>query len=222
MSSSSSRQQIHTVLTSVPIADGRRAATIGDLGAYSTAKRLFDFVCCLLLIVVLIPVLLVVGLLIRFDSKGPVIFRQPRVGKDGTTFVMYKFRSMVTNAPTLSTEEMKSSGTNYYTKLGLVLRRYSLDELPQLWNVLRGDMSLIGPRPSLLSQNLLNTRRQLYRVQELRPGITGLAQVRGRDSLSDTDKVVFDAEYRANCSLSLDCRIVFLTLRAVFSGIGAQ
>jgi len=222
MDSSSTHQTISKVPSATALSEPPLITGAVNLGSYVAVKRILDVLACLALIVALFPFMLLLAALVRFDSVGPVIYRQRRVGRHGGTFVLYKFRTMEVGAPTLPTEEIKRASRSYYTKVGLTLRRYSLDELPQLVNVLRGDMSLIGPRPSLTSQEWLNTRRELCRVQELRPGITGWAQVSGRDELSDTAKVAFDAEYRLSCSLAMDCRIALMTIKAVFTGDGAN
>jgi lipopolysaccharide/colanic/teichoic acid biosynthesis glycosyltransferase len=222
MDSSSTRQSAGSIASGTAVADGPVAAAIGELGSYAAIKRISDVIASLLLLVLLSPFLLLFTILVFADSRGPVIFRQVRVGKDGSAFALYKFRTMEVDAPSLTTEEMKRYGLSYYTRVGRMLRRFSLDELPQLVNVFLGDMSLIGPRPSLPTQEWLNARREQLRVQELWPGITGWAQVSGRDELSDSEKVAYDAEYRSRFSLALDIKIAVLTVKAVFSGDGAN
>jgi O-antigen biosynthesis protein WbqP len=208
----------HTVVST----DDTVIVEAGELGYYPVVKRLADIMASIILLVIFSPLMILLFAAVRLDSKGPIVFKQRRVGRGGVPFTLYKFRTMQIDAPTLTTEDMKRSHRSYYTRIGLVLRRFSIDELPQLVNVLCGDMSMIGPRPSLESQEWLNERRQHCRVYELRPGITGWAQVSGRDELTDTEKTAYDAEYRAQCSFILDVRIALMTLKAVFTGDGAN
>jgi O-antigen biosynthesis protein WbqP len=183
-------------------------------------KRLADLLLALVGLVVAAPLGLLLALLIRLDSPGPVLFRQLRVGRNGREFVLVKFRSMRIDTPNLSTAELKAAGLEPYTRVGKWLRKTSLDELPQLWNVLVGEMSLVGPRPALPSQTALNEVRERLGVHTLRPGITGWAQVNGRDDLSDEEKVAKDAEYLKQYSIIMDIRIVIRTAAIVFSGKG--
>jgi lipopolysaccharide/colanic/teichoic acid biosynthesis glycosyltransferase len=183
-------------------------------------KRLLDFLAALVGLGLTAPLLLVLAALIRLDSPGPVLFRQRRMGRHGKEFVLLKFRSMRTDTPNLSTAELIASALEPYTRVGKWLRKTSLDELPQLWNVLVGEMSLVGPRPALPSQIELNAQREALGVHALCPGITGWAQVNGRDELSDADKVARDAEYLQRQSLVLDALIVLRTVLAVFSAHG--
>jgi lipopolysaccharide/colanic/teichoic acid biosynthesis glycosyltransferase len=222
MDTSSSPQFLNTRQSAAAVAETQDVIRVRDLGVYVSLKRCIDFAASIVLLVALLPVILVIAILVQRDSRGPVIFRQQRLGKNSVTFEIYKFRTMFVEAPIVSTADMQRLGVSYYTKFGSILRRYSLDELPQLWNVLKGDMSLIGPRPALVSQVQLNTQRQILRIDNLRPGITGLAQVYGRDDLSDADKVNYDLNYRTHCSFFLDCRIALRTVVAVFTGFGAN
>ncbi|WP_309722016.1 sugar transferase, partial [Armatimonas sp.] len=167
-------------------------------------KRFADFIAALIGLLLSGPLWLVIALFVRLDSPGPVLFRQRRVGRGGKEFVLLKFRSMRTDTPNLPTAALIASGLEPYTPVGKWLRKTSLDELPQLWNVLVGEMSLVGPRPALPSQTELNAQREALGVQALRPGITGWAQVNGRDNLSDAEKVARDAEYLQRQSLLLD------------------
>ena len=185
-------------------------------------KRFLDFCAALLGLVLTAPLWLLLALLIRLDSPGPVLFRQRRVGKNGQEFVLLKFRSMRTETPNLSTAELRVSGLEPYTRVGKWLRKTSLDELPQLWNVLVGEMSLVGPRPALPSQTELNAAREALGVHKLRPGITGWAQVNGRDNLTDAEKVARDVEYLKRQSVGLDLWILVRTVAAVFSARGNQ
>jgi O-antigen biosynthesis protein WbqP len=192
------------------------------LPAYALWKRCADIVSALLLMALMSPVIVVVLIWVRMDSPGPVIFRQQRVGRFGKPFTIYKFRTMTVSAPNLPTDQVVRAGVNYVTRSGRFLRRASLDELPQLWNVLKGDMSVIGPRPALPSQVAVNSGREAARVHDLLPGITGWAQVNGRDDLSDEEKVQMDKYYRDNLSLALDISILARTGAALSSGRGAN
>ena len=184
---------------------------------YAVCKRLLDILLSALALVLLSPVLLLVALAVRLDSEGPAIFRQKRVGKGGRVFWVYKFRSMSTKAPkNVATAELKNA-TEYITGVGKVLRRTSLDELPQLWNVLRGEMSLVGPRPLVVTEVYTHRCRQEQGVYQLRPGITGLAQTNGRDLVDDDKKVALDCEYLHRFSLWQDLRILFTTVYVVFT-----
>jgi lipopolysaccharide/colanic/teichoic acid biosynthesis glycosyltransferase len=183
-------------------------------------KRGLDILLAVPALIVLSPVFAVCALAIRLDSSGPALFRQTRVGRGGQPFTLFKFRTMHVGTPNLSTREMQQQGKSPITRCGAFLRRFSLDELPQLWNVLRGEMSLVGPRPALPSQIVVNSLRQQAGVEELLPGITGWAQINGRDEISDDAKVAFDAYYRENQSLGLDMKILLCTALPVLTGRG--
>lgn len=187
---------------------------------YCRIKRFLDLVIALMLLAVLGLPMLVIMMIIRKDSRGPSVFRQERVGKDGRVFVCLKFRTMYTYAPSeLSTLEF-SDAERYITPVGRVLRRTSLDELPQLINVIKGDMSIIGPRPLIPREEEMHKSRLDAGVYSLRPGITGLAQVNGRDTLSDREKLAWDTEYLKNVGLFLDLKIICYTLIRVTTGKG--
>jgi lipopolysaccharide/colanic/teichoic acid biosynthesis glycosyltransferase len=193
--------------------------------SYLFLKRLIDVIGAAVLLVIFAPLLVFVAAAIRLDSHGPAIYRQKRVGRFGKHFVMLKFRTMKVGTPTLSTAEMqqwlKAGGAaNPYTRIGPILRKTNLDELPQLWNVLRGEMSFIGPRPALPSQEDVVNLRENLGVHSVRPGITGLAQVMGRDDLDVETKVNYDAQYCRELSFILDLSILFRTFGAVLSGRG--
>jgi O-antigen biosynthesis protein WbqP len=187
---------------------------------YSPAKRAIDISCALVGGVIALPLLGLVALGIYLDDPGPLIFRQERVGHGGRHFILLKFRTMVLEAPNLSTAEMQRLGKSFYTRSGRLLRKTSLDELPQLWNVLTGDMSIVGPRPALPSQTDVNELRDQMGVHQVRPGITGLAQVMGRDELDVQTKVNYDADYCRRMSLWLDLCIFAKTFTAVFTARG--
>ncbi len=190
------------------------------LPLYQGWKATMDLVLAILLLIALAPVLLVLAVLICLDSPGPALYRQQRVGMSGKAFTIYKFRTMHVGTPVLSTEEMQCLGLNSVTRVGRLLRKTSLDELPQLLNILKGEMSFIGPRPALLTQTDVNILREQTGADAVRPGITGLAQVMGRDDLDVPTKVHYDAEYCRQLSLRQDCRILLLTLAAVKSARG--
>jgi O-antigen biosynthesis protein WbqP len=180
-------------------------------------KRAFDFLACALFLLFCWPILLIVIIAIRLQSPGPAIFTQVRVGKGERPFTCYKLRTMYSGTANLPTHEVKASAV---TALGEHLRRFKIDELPQLWNVLAGDMSLVGPRPCMPSQiDLVEARRQLG-VFEVRPGITGLAQVNGID-MSDANRLAeIDAQYVRARSLVGDFRLIIATLRG--QGVGVD
>ncbi len=176
-------------------------------------KRLFDIVCALAALIVLSPVLFVTAILVRIKLGSPVIFKQARPGKDEKTFYLYKFRSM--------TDEKDESGNllpdaQRLTKFGRVLRASSLDELPEVWNILKGEMSFVGPRPWAISYLPYFTERERRR-HLVRPGLSGLAQVNGRTVASWDERLKYDIEYVENISLMLDLKIIFLTIKKVFT-----
>ncbi len=179
-------------------------------------KRALDLAAGALLLLLLWPLLLIVILAIRLESRGPAIFRQVRVGRDGRAFTCYKFRTMFTGTGDVPTHQVSASAI---TPLGDYLRRFKIDELPQLLNVLAGDMSLVGPRPCLPSQlELIEARRRLG-VLQVRPGITGLAQVRGID-MSDAERLAnVDAQYVRTQSLKGDLKLIWATVRGQGVGI---
>jgi O-antigen biosynthesis protein WbqP len=166
------------------------------------------------------PLLAAIAIAIKLDSSGPVIFKQKRIGKDGQLFEIYKFRTMRYGTPDLPTDQMLKLPSPI-TRVGGFLRRTSLDELPQLVNVLKGEMSLVGPRPALYNQTELTAMRQAHGVLRFPPGITGWAQVNGRDELPDAVKVEADKWYCDHWSYWLDWRIMFSTFGAVLSKRGA-
>jgi lipopolysaccharide/colanic/teichoic acid biosynthesis glycosyltransferase len=174
-------------------------------------KRLFDVLMAGVALVLLSPVFLVLAVLIRLGSPGPAIFRQERAGRDGRPFTMYKFRSMRSEADAFGPSP-SSAADPRLTRLGRWLRETSLDELPQLWNILKGDMSLVGPRPLYMSQAEAFTPRQRRRL-EVRPGIFGLAQVQGRGELPHEEKLELDVQYVERMSLAQDLRILWCGLR---------
>ena len=182
-----------------------------DRGSYEAAKRALDVVVSSAGLVVAAPLLAAVAVAIRLDTPGPIILRQPRVGRDGRDFDMFKFRTMVENAHTIGTGWLVSERDPRITRVGAFLRKWSLDELPQLVNVLKGDMSIVGPRPTLRYQVDQYTPFQRRRL-EVRPGITGWAQVSGRNELTWPERIELDVWYVEHRSLRLDAKILARTL----------
>lgn len=181
---------------------------------YSITKRLIDIVGSLCGIILLSPLFLIVAILIKLDSKGPVIFKQTRIGKDSKPFNIYKFRSMKVETPNLSTEEFKNA-SDFITRVGKFIRKTSIDELPQLVNILKGDMSIVGPRPVIEKEVRLLELRKECKVDSILPGITGLAQINGRDHVDDYQKVKYDFEYLVKRNLVLDIKIIINTILKV-------
>jgi lipopolysaccharide/colanic/teichoic acid biosynthesis glycosyltransferase len=186
-------------------------------------KRIADVALAALLIALTAPLLAIVAILIRLDSPGPALFRQVRVGRDKLPFVICKFRTMVhrdvRHVEQKTEAVLTSERDSRITRLGRLLRRSSLDELPQLWNILRGDMTFVGPRP-LLSEQLLAIPAEYEDRFAVQPGVTGLAQVRGRRGLDWLDQLKSDVEYVHSRSVALDIRIVLRTVGVVLSGSG--
>jgi len=202
-----------------------------ELGIRQAAlKRMFDVVVGTIVFVIAVPVMGVVALLVRLTSRGPALFRQERVGKGGKPFVMYKFRSMVNGAEELHEQLVRESGADTVlfklredprvTPVGRALRRWALDELPQLWNVVRGDMSLVGPRPALPGETARYSNRLRIRLQ-VKPGLTGLWQVNGRHELPFADYIRYDLFYVENWSLGLDLYVIGKTVPALLARRGS-
>lgn len=184
-------------------------------------KRIFDIVLAVFALLVLCVPLLGVAIAVRLTSKGPAIYWSDRVGKNNGIFKMAKFRTMRLDTPAVATH-LLDNPQSYLTTIGGFLRKSSLDEMPQLWNILRGDMSWVGPRPALFNQSDLIALRTLHGVDALPPGLTGWAQVNGRDELPIPVKVNFDREYLANQSLLWDLKIIFLTVLKVLKRDGVS
>lgn len=182
---------------------------------YLPLKRAVDIVLSGLGILILSPLLLVLALVIKCDSKGPVLFRQKRVGKDGTFFQIYKFRTMRTDTPRDMPTHLLNDPEAFITPSGRFLRKTSLDELPQLFNIFRGEMSVIGPRPALWNQDDLVAAREAVGANSVRPGLTGWAQINGRDELPIDIKAGFDGEYIRRMSFLFDCKCFFGTITSV-------
>lgn len=185
--------------------------------AYSYLKRFADMILSTLGLIVLFFPLLFVMLIIYIDDPGPVFFSQYRVGLGGRHFKMYKFRSMRIGAPSeLSTAEVQNPYA-CITRVGKIIRKYSIDELPQLYNVLIGDMSLVGPRPLILKEQDMHDLRNQYGVYSVRPGLTGFAQINGRDLVTTEQKVYWDVKYLQEYGLSTDIKIVLGTIPKILS-----
>lgn len=174
-------------------------------------KRLFDLVFALCAAVLLLLPGLFVALAVRLTSKGPALYWSDRVGQGNKIFKMPKFRSMKVGAPSVATH-LLSNPNEFLTPIGSFLRKTSLDELPQLWSILKGDMSFVGPRPALYNQADLIALRTEQGVHELVPGLTGWAQINGRDELPIPQKVAFDVEYLKRCSFLFDLQIILATV----------
>lgn len=187
---------------------------------YRFIKRVFDLVVAFLMLIVLSPVMLIIALAVRCDSKGPIIFKQERMGLNGKIFHCYKFRTMKVNAPHDCATSRLENPAQYYTRLGSVLRKLSLDELPQLWCVFIGTMSFIGYRPLVLTEEKCNNLRAQLGVFSMRPGISGYAQVHGRDNVYYKNKAILDAEYVKKASLWLDLKLIFQTVGVVLKREG--
>ncbi|MBX9687699.1 MAG: sugar transferase [Candidatus Obscuribacterales bacterium] len=183
-------------------------------------KRLTDLFLSLSAGLALAPLMLLIAIAIKLDSSGPVIFKQRRVGRNGSFFDIYKFRTMRTGTPDLPTDQMLKMPSPI-TRVGKFLRASSLDELPQIFNVIKDDMSIVGPRPALYNQTQLTELRQSAGVLRFLPGITGWAQVNGRDELPDDVKVKMDKWYCDNWHYFLDWKVIAMTFQTVLSRRGA-
>lgn len=181
---------------------------------YLNFKRFMDIVAAVVGIVITFPLMLIIAIAIKLDNKGPALFKQVRTGKKGKEFVLYKFRSMAVNNDFYNTAE-----EDRVTRIGKFIRKTSLDELPQLFNIIKGEMSFIGPRPWIVDYEKLFTKHQRKRLEVL-PGITGLAQCSGRNNLNIKDRINIDVEYVNNVSLKLDIYIFFKTIKCVLKGEG--
>ena len=182
-------------------------------------KRFLDIFFSAVLILMLMPIMIIISIAIILESRGGAIFRQKRMGRNGNPFVCYKFRTMRADAPhSIPAKELDAE--SYVTRVGRFLRRSSLDELPQLFNVLLGDMSIVGPRPLISEEKEVHRMRELAGIYSLRPGLTGLAQVNGRNLLCDSEKIENDKIYLDNVRMLLDAKIVFMTFGCVVVGKG--
>lgn len=183
---------------------------------YCAFKRMLDIVFSLIGMVFLVPVFIIVGPIIKLQDHGPIFFKQTRIGKNGKPFKLVKFRSM-----TVDNDIRNFKVEDQTTKFGKIIRKTSIDEMPQFWNVLKGDMSFIGPRP-WVEEYFDNMNNEQRRRHDLRPGITGLAQVKGRNNISIVEKIKYDIEYVENISLLEDIKVFFLTIKTVIKGDGVN
>lgn len=185
-------------------------------------KRVIDFLLSLIGIIVLSPIILVISIVIKGTSKGPILFKQNRIGKDNIEFKIFKFRTMRIDTPKDCPTHLLESPDQYITGVGKFLRKTSLDELPQLWNILVGDMSIIGPRPSLPNQYDLNNLRDDNGSSKIKPGLTGLAQISGRDELDIAIKAKLDGDYAKCINIIGDINIFVKTFLSVLKSDGIQ
>ena len=183
-------------------------------------KRVLDFFMSLLGIVVLSPIFLILAIIIKLTSPGPILFKQKRVGKNKSHFNILKFRTMRTDTPKDCPTHLLSNPDQYITKIGKFMRKTSLDELPQLFNILKGDMAIIGPRPALWTQYDLIEVRDKYKANDIKPGLTGWAQINGRDELEIDVKAALDGEYVEKMSFLFDCKCFFGTITSVLKSDG--
>lgn len=184
-------------------------------------KRAVDLVFSIVLLLVLILPFFIIAIFIKLTSAGPVLHWSDRVGRNNIIFLMPKFRTMLVDTPVVATHLLVEP-RNFLTPIGSFLRRSSLDELPQLWSIIKGDMSLVGPRPILSNEKDLTELRTEYGVERLLPGLTGWAQINGRDTLSNEEKVAMDREYLQRLSLLMDMKIIFLTFVKVIQRDGVM
>jgi len=183
-------------------------------------KRAIDLVLSLIGLIVLSPVFLIIAISIKIDDPGPVFFKQKRIGINKTCFMLYKFRSMKMSTPKDTPTHMLKNPKQYITKVGQLLRKTSLDELPQIFNIFVGQMSIIGPRPALWNQDDLIAERDRYGVNNVKPGLTGWAQINGRDELEIPVKARLDGEYVDKLSFGFDLKCFFGTIVSVLKGNG--
>ncbi|MGI6710769.1 MAG: sugar transferase [Bacilli bacterium] len=189
---------------------------------YRFIKYVLDFFISLIGLIILLPVFIILGLIIKLTSRGPILFKQKRIGKNKKIFKIYKFRTMRIDTPHDTPTHMLENPEQYITKIGKFLRKTSLDELPQIFNILFGKMSIVGPRPALWNQDDLVEERDKYGVNSLRPGLTGWAQINGRDELPIPEKAALDGEYVRRQSLFFDIKIFFKTIFSVLKSDGVK
>lgn len=189
---------------------------------YIPFKYLADFILSLFALIIFAPLFLVIAFVIKVTSKGPVFFKQKRIGKNCKIFYIHKFRTMRIDTPKDCPTHLLENPQSHITKVGKFLRMTSLDELPQIWDIFRGKMSIIGPRPALYNQEDLASEREKYGANSLRPGLTGLAQISGRDELVIPVKAKLDGDYVQNISIFLDIKIFFKTVFLVLRRKGVQ
>lgn len=181
-----------------------------EIRLYRAMKRFIDIVLASTFLLVLAPLQVLIYLLIKIQEPGPAIFKQERLGKDGKIFDILKFRTMKLQTPSLAARDIHEE--KYVTKLGRVLRQTSLDELPQLINILKGEMSFVGPRPLIPNEGEINEKRRELGIHKLRPGLTGWAQVKARNTHDQNEKLKLDLYYKLHKNLFLDMKIIFMTV----------
>ncbi|MGB4588334.1 MAG: sugar transferase [Clostridiaceae bacterium] len=177
--------------------------------SYSYIKRIFDIICSVILLVLLSPVLLIVFIIIYFQNMGSVIYKQERVGKNSEPFFIYKFRSMKVDAPVVAAKDL--DGETYVTPIGKFIRKTSIDELPQLVNIIRGEMTFVGPRPLIPNEEVILRRRRELGIDQLVPGLTGWAQIQDRHVAYEEKKIELELYYLERHNIWFDTKIVFLT-----------
>lgn len=187
---------------------------------YKIIKRFMDLFLSLVGVILLSPIFILLIIFIKLDSKGPVFFKQKRIGQNKKYFMIYKFRTMYTDTPKDMPTHLLQDPSKCITKVGGFLRRTSLDELPQIINILKGEMSIVGPRPALWNQDDLIAERDRYEANDVPVGLTGWAQINGRDELPIFDKAKLDGDYVKNKSILLDIKCIFLTVFSVFTKKG--
>ncbi|MGB7604958.1 MAG: sugar transferase [Lutisporaceae bacterium] len=190
------------------------------MNLYQYIKRVADFILSLLGLIILCPGFLIIALLIKLDSRGTIFFKQKRIGKNKSCFYILKFRTMRTDTPKDMPTHLLQNPDAYITRTGKLLRRTSLDELPQIINILKGEMSIIGPRPALWNQYDLIDERDKYDANDIYPGLTGWAQINGRDELSIQLKAELDGYYVDNMSFMMDMKCFFATIVSVLKSDG--
>ena len=189
---------------------------------YIFFKTIFGYFFAVLALLLIGWFMIITAIIIKCDSKGPIFFKQDRIGKNKKIFKVYKFRTMRIDTPNNIPTHMLSNPDMYITKIGKFLRKTSIDELPQLLNILKGQMAFVGPRPALYNQDDLVALRDKYHANDIKPGLTGLAQVKGRDELPIEIKAQYDGEYIKKLSIWFDIKICFMTLFAVFTHKGVK
>lgn len=187
---------------------------------YKLIKRIIDIILSLLGLIILFPLFIILSIWIKFDSPGPVLFKQTRVGINKQHFEILKFRTMKIDTPQETPTHLLDNPEQWITKSGNFLRKTSLDELPQIINILKGEMSIIGPRPALWNQYDLIEERDRYNANDIRPGLTGLAQISGRDELDIRTKAKLDGEYVKNIGFIMDVKCFFGTISSVLKSDG--
>lgn len=190
---------------------------------YRVIKRIIDFIFSVIMLILLAPIMIIISIIIKFDSNGPIIFKQERIGKDGVSFTIYKFRTMVVNAEKIGTGLDSYENDNRVTKVGKILRNTSLDEIPQIFNILKGDMSFIGPRPPVTYHpyEYAEYPEEIKKRFSVKPGVTGYAQINGRNELTWSEKFKYDLYYVDNISFILDFKILLLTILKVIKMEGS-